>query len=184
VLLCSFLVLICQIWFAFSQGRRVIYLPNCGASCNSLVSHLRSALLVAFGDEESSSIREIISQLRTTEQLSEFCESLPFKSLIFVLDQFNGVQDDSAGALYRGSKQEFARDYLDQVWMPCTRHFTSLDQRLVTHPVAVDSCLMDQISSSHVSVRGYSANNYTARILATKQCNEFDLFIYGGFTEV
>jgi hypothetical protein len=165
----------------------VIYLPNCGASSDTLVDDVRSALLVAFGDEKSSLVREKIERLQTTEQLSAFCKSLPSKSLIFVLDQFNGVQDDSAGTLYRGSQQEFARNYLKQVRKQCTWHFISmlsLDQRLVTHLVAVDSCLMDQISSSHVSVLGYSANNYTARILATKQRNEFDLFIYGGFTEV
>ncbi len=62
--------------------------------------------------------------------------------------------------------------------------FISFHQRLVTHPVAVDSCLIDQISSPHVSVRGYTANNCTARILAKKQRYEFYLCIYGGFTEV
>lgn len=43
---------------------------------------------------------------------------------------------------------------------------------------------MFQITSSHVSVLGYSANNFTARILAQKQRREFDFFMYGGLTEV
>ncbi len=101
----------------------MVYLPNCGASCDTLLDDLRSALMVAFGDEESSSIRAIISQLRTTEQLSEFCKSLPPKSLIFVLDQFNELQDGSVEVSNRGSKQEFACDYLVQVRMQCTRYF-------------------------------------------------------------
>ena len=94
----------------------MVYLPDCGTSLEpALVSHLRSALLVAFGDKESSLIRLQIEGLETTEQVAAFCKSQPPKSLIFVLDQFNGVQEDSAGASFRGSKQEFARDFFDQV---------------------------------------------------------------------
>jgi hypothetical protein len=36
----------------------------------------------------------------------------------------------------------------------------------------------------HVSVLGYSANNHTARVLASKLRNEFDFYIFGGFTQV
>jgi hypothetical protein len=43
--------------------------------------------------------------------------------------------------------------------------------------------LLDQISLDHVSVMGYSANNYTARVLAVKQRSEFDFLVLGGLTE-
>jgi len=44
--------------------------------------------------------------------------------------------------------------------------------------------VLNQISLNHVSVFGYSANSYTARILAKKQRSEFDFSIFGGLTEV
>ena len=59
-------------------------------------------------------IRKEIAQCKTKQQLADFCESQPPESLIFVLDQFNGVQEDSA-ASYKGSKEEIARDFLEQV---------------------------------------------------------------------
>ena len=96
------------------QGRRVVYLPNCGASYESLESDLRAALLVAFGDDASSTIRHQIARCQTRDQLATFCSSQPVNSLIFVLDQFNAVQEDSA-ITYRGSKQEFVRDFLIKV---------------------------------------------------------------------
>jgi hypothetical protein len=44
--------------------------------------------------------------------------------------------------------------------------------------------VLNQISSIHVSVFGYSANNYTARVLSVQQRPEFDFSIFGGLTEV
>ena len=98
------------------DGYRVVYLPNCGVSFKTLLQDLISALLVAFGDPDSASIRQRISQLTSKTQLSNFCAAQPAQSLIFVLDQFNGVQEDSTSAgSFRGSKEEMARDFLEQV---------------------------------------------------------------------
>jgi hypothetical protein len=82
-----------------------------------LESDLRAALLVAFGDDSSATIRQQIAGFHTREQLAEFCSLQPGESLIFVLDQFNGVQEDSthAAGKYSGSKQESARDFLKKV---------------------------------------------------------------------
>ena len=95
----------------------MVYLPNCGPSCESLESDLRDALLVAFGDNSSALIRQQIAGLQTRDQLAEFCSLQPVESLIFVLDQFNGVQENSthAAGSYRGSMQEVARDFLVKV---------------------------------------------------------------------
>jgi hypothetical protein len=41
-----------------------------------------------------------------------------------------------------------------------------------------------QISHEHISVLGYSANNYTALVLMETQRYEFDFCIFGGLTEV
>jgi hypothetical protein len=79
-----------------------------------LESNLRIALLVAFGDDTSSTSRQQIARCRTKDQLATFCLSQPDKSLIFVLDQFNAVQEDSTYS-YRGSKQEIVRDFLIKV---------------------------------------------------------------------
>ena len=102
----------------------MVYLPNCGVSYKSLENDLRAALLVAFGDasDASRSIRKQIACCQTKEQLIEFCQSQPAGSLIFVSDQFNGVQEDSITlGSYKGSKQETFRDCLEQV-----RNATSL----------------------------------------------------------
>jgi hypothetical protein len=77
---------------------------------------LCAALLVAFGDDSSSLIRQEIARCQTKEQLMLFCKKQPARSLIFVLDQFNGVQlDSTTETSYRGSNQEIARDFLEKV---------------------------------------------------------------------
>ncbi len=94
----------------------MVYLPNCGVSCCSLLCDLRAALLVAFGDEESSEMRDNIKNLSSIDMLTFFCESQPPKSLIFVLDQFNAVQEDSTDPnFYAISDQFSARKVLKQV---------------------------------------------------------------------
>jgi len=96
----------------------VVYLPNCGVSYKSLESDLRAALLVAFGDasDASKSIRQQIACCQTKEQLTVFCRSQPADSLIFVFDQFNGVQEDSiTEGSYKGSQQKISRDFLERV---------------------------------------------------------------------
>jgi hypothetical protein len=80
--------------------------------------------MVAFGDDQSASVRKKIARCETKQQLLDFCESQPRESLIFVLDQFNGVQDDSTTqGSYRGSHQEAVRDFLQQVWQPPSPYF-------------------------------------------------------------
>ena len=112
------------------QGHRVVYLPNCGAASKSLERHLRAALLVAFGDDSSSFIRQEIARCQTKEQLMHFCQNRPVESLIFVLDQFNGVQQDSTSeVLYNGSRQQIARNFLEDVRISCllSRRLSYLD---------------------------------------------------------
>jgi hypothetical protein len=85
-----------------------------------LERHVRASLLVAFGDDSSSLVRQEIARCQTKEQLMYFCQKQPAESLIFVLDQFNGVQQDSTSeVLYRGSRQQIARDFLEDVRISC-----------------------------------------------------------------
>lgn len=100
------------------QGKRVVYLPNCGGAYKNLAWHLRQALLMAFGDDASENVRRQIAKFRTQEEIAEFCltRAGSQQPLIFVLDQFNGIQEDStAQRQYEGSRQDRARDFLDQV---------------------------------------------------------------------
>lgn len=99
-----------------NQGLHVVYLPNCGVSCKSPGIDLRKALLVAFGDDQDASIRQHILRCQSKEQLSAFCTLQPDDSLIFVFDQFNGVQEDSTfKEPYKGSNQDTTREFLEQV---------------------------------------------------------------------
>jgi hypothetical protein len=85
-------------------------------SCKSPGIDLRMALLVAFGDDKDASSRQRILRCQTKEQLSAFCISQPADSLIFVFDQFNGVQEDSTfKEPYKGSNQDTTREFLEQV---------------------------------------------------------------------
>lgn len=132
-----------DVWFLVlipEQGIRVVYLPNCGGSSNTLVADLRSALLVAFGDMGSLSIRQQIAKLQTAEQLGTFCNSQPPESLTFVFDQFNGVQEDSAAEiLYIVGEKNFARKFLTQVRSHCVRQL----------------CVCQVLSPSHIRRVGY-----------------------------
>ena len=75
----------------------MVYIPHCGTSAADMFEEVRTAMLVAFGGSsaEDAAMRERILQCDTPESLIAFVNSLPARSLIFVLDQFNSLEEEA-----------------------------------------------------------------------------------------
>jgi hypothetical protein len=129
--------------------------------------------MVAFGDDRSSAIRKTILSLRTAVEMEEFFDSFAPMTFYFIMDQFNSIQEGCVEP-YQGTPQEFAFRFLRRVQ----------SNRLVCSSPKFHHFLYTQVSSNHVSVFGFSANNHTACFMLNTQRAELDLFVYGGLTEV
>ena len=93
----------------------MVYIPHCGTSVANMFEHVRTAMLVAFGGSsaEDAAMRERILQCDTPESLIAFVNSLPARLLIFVLDQFNSLEEE-AKTTNREQRQR-AQQFLSQV---------------------------------------------------------------------
>ena len=93
----------------------MVYIPHCGTSAADMFEEVRTAMLVAFGGSsaEDAAMRERILQCDTPESLIKLVKSLPARLLIFVLDQFNSLEEE-AKTTNREQRQR-AQQFLSQV---------------------------------------------------------------------
>lgn len=149
-------------------------MPSCGKSGQSaqrLVKDMRLALLVAFGDPLCHKTRVKIQKLKTLEQIIEFCDLQPDRSLIFVLDQFNNVQSDAVSDLPTDTFKEVARTFFLDVRV--FHLFAVLARLLVLFILACEchpACLfLSSVSDGHIRFR-FIPTLIATNILSSIKC--------------
>jgi hypothetical protein len=73
------------------RGDRVIYLPDCRQMLVDPVLYGKSALLCAFSDQHSSTKRDTIQSLSSSDEILDFCWGL---GLYVIADQINALEEE------------------------------------------------------------------------------------------
>jgi hypothetical protein len=73
--------------YLIAAGKRVVYIPDCGACAWDPVAYFRAAMLLAWGAPDDSVIRESIMALNAMDAISEFFKEQ--SNILFIIDQVN-----------------------------------------------------------------------------------------------
>ena len=134
--------------------RRPVYLADCRQALAEPLSYIQSALLCAFADPESSSIRDEIRSLESTDDVLDFCNGLVNVQLFFIVDQKNALEheDTNRDTIPNSDKDALAK-------------------------------LIRRMAIYHYSV-SCASTNYGTVIMAKKETSELNMSMIGGLSKV
>jgi hypothetical protein len=137
------------------RGKRVVYLPDCRQALRPFLPYLQSALLCAFADPSSTSLRDKIRQFKTAEDATNFVRTLGNIRLYFIVDQINALEHEDVNTdNVSNTMKDNIRDFLFAMFV------------------------------SHYSITSASANYRTALHMRQKQTSEIKMTMIGGMSEV
>lgn len=97
-----------------AQGERVVFLADCRMLASEPISSIRSALHLAFADEDE--VVSEIMKIKDKDSLQEFCRLIGRRKLIFIIDQVDALDPvaDSSDKVTEEQKC-FTRTILDTI---------------------------------------------------------------------
>lgn len=138
-----------------SQGKRVVFLPDCRAMARDFVRHITKALLLTFGD--SPKHQEQIVGLRKEEDFKLFLDGYEQSEgkLYFIVDQLNALEVEKEG---RDRTSNATKEHISH-WL-------------------------DAFTACHCRVQSASPNYQTFYYLEKRQTNDRKIAAQGGFSKV
>ena len=175
-------VIAASVVLQLKQGQRVVFIPHSRSFATSPFESLLCALLLAFADDEAASADLIRVSINDVSALVAWAVGREFT---LVVDQMNSLEE--------ASKVLFCVFFFFVLFACCFTVFALDVSRLISF---VFGCIqvspaekqqakdiIKALSTGKRVVRGFSANNQTAGEMYKDRPNEFDIRLFGGFSE-
>ena len=137
-----------------SQGKGVVYLPDCRAMLQCFVRYIKEALLLTFGD--SPKRQKQVEKLETEKDIEAFLyDHARLERLYFIVDQINALESTAMA-----------------------------DQDIASNAMKTDAVKwLGEFSFAHCLIESASPNYRTFQYMKQKQTNDIKIATQGGLSQ-
>ncbi|KAJ7207491.1 hypothetical protein GGX14DRAFT_635270 [Mycena pura] len=98
------------------QGKRVVFLPDCGKLVSDPMVYVQSALLCTFSGNDDKEDRDQIRHLRTLKEIQQWCRRERAPKLYFIVDQLDALETaDGKGS--SDQEKQLAKEFISRLYL-------------------------------------------------------------------